>query len=264
LLVQLDDALLKGKEFQALLMLNKEQLEAQCGGDNSLEVLELTLAETVIAFDEVKVIGNDAIDLLTCEDINQIWIDIMHDAVCTSAPIALTWMFASMVAIYTAGMMIFVFRGALLPTKVVDNYKSIYEEKEEVKREQAQFDDRDISPMKEEIRLILNEEDPQDSRCDAANCNTGSIFPAFILGSAGRNEDKKQDEVDEDRSSHSHEDSVNHKNDESNEDKSDEDKSNEDKSNENKSNEDKSNDGDNDKEKDEDTSEAANMNSKAE
>ena len=115
-------------QLQGLFAAQKQQLETVCGGGpGSFDSLESALVQSATTFDEVITIGSDAIDLLSCENINPIWVDIMHDAVCTDAPSALGWMFSSMLVIYIGGMLIFIFRGALLPTKllIVDNIDDV-------------------------------------------------------------------------------------------------------------------------------------------
>ena len=123
----IEEATLVATDLQSLLIANKENFALLCGGEtDSLDNLESILGETILAFDEIIVIGNNATDLLSCQDINQIWIDVAHDAVCTSAPTALAWMFSTMSAIFIGGMIIFLLRGALLPTIKEDYFNLDY------------------------------------------------------------------------------------------------------------------------------------------
>ena len=99
---------------------NQIILEVACGGGaGSLTPLVTTLEEGAVLFDDLLDVGANATEVLNCEEINQLWVDIVHDGLCYHAPLALSWMFSSMLAIYIGGMLIFIFRGALLPTELV-------------------------------------------------------------------------------------------------------------------------------------------------
>ncbi len=116
LLAQLDEGTTVARDLQLLIDQRQNQFEMACGGQpGSLNPLLNTLGLTIEAFDEVLEIGNSTTDLLSCEDINSIWIDIVHEAVCTSAPSAFTWMFSSITGVYAAGIFVYMLRGALLP-----------------------------------------------------------------------------------------------------------------------------------------------------
>lgn len=117
LLSQLSEGTESAKDLQQLISEQQLQLEIACGGQpGSLDPLQNTITLTLEAFEDVMAIGDSTTDLLSCQDINSIWIDIVHDAVCTSAPSAFTWMFASITAVYASGILIFLFRGVLLPS----------------------------------------------------------------------------------------------------------------------------------------------------
>jgi hypothetical protein len=117
LLVQLDEATVSARDLYFLLIQNKKEFTALCGGEeDSLDPLKNIIAAALEKFDDVAEIGESTTDLLSCEDINSIWIDIVHDAMCTSAPSAFTWMFSAITSVYGAGTMIYLLRGALLPS----------------------------------------------------------------------------------------------------------------------------------------------------
>lgn len=75
--------------------------------------------ESLDAFTEFGGITNEAAGVLECSRINGIFVDFYHDALCTNAPYALMWVFATMMAVYVLGMTIILFRGALLPTEKI-------------------------------------------------------------------------------------------------------------------------------------------------
>ncbi len=122
MLGQLPEAISAARDVNTIFTQNKPDFEDFCGGgEGSLDNLEVTLLATVEAVNELEAIATNTTELLLCEDINQIWIDLMHDAVCTSSPKALAYMFGTMVAIYVVGMFIFLFRGALVPEVMIDD-----------------------------------------------------------------------------------------------------------------------------------------------
>lgn len=122
LVVQLDEGTRSAKDLQQLITINKNDFEQYCGGAaGSLDPLQETLGLAIDAFDDVMAIGNSTTDLLSCQDINSIWVDIVHDAACTSAPSAFTWMFSSIMAVYFSGIVIYLLRGALLPDEDIND-----------------------------------------------------------------------------------------------------------------------------------------------
>lgn len=125
LLVEIKEGSAAAKDLEILVRENQADFESYCGGGTgSLDPLLTTLGLALVAFDDMIVIGDQATDILTCEDINSIWVDIVHDAICTSAPSAFTWMFASITAVYASGIFIYLMRGALLPAADLnDGYK---------------------------------------------------------------------------------------------------------------------------------------------
>ncbi len=120
LILQVNEGTSAATEFQTLIELNQGEFENQCGGQaGSLDPLVETLSLAVDHFDDLLEIGDRTTDLLSCEGINSIWVDIVHDAVCTSAPCAFMWMFTSTMIVYVSGILIYFLRGALLPSEDV-------------------------------------------------------------------------------------------------------------------------------------------------
>jgi hypothetical protein len=115
-LSELDNAVKQAKDMETLLGENSEVFEVVCNDASAVDSLSSTLGQAVVAFDQVAAFGKNATNLLNCERINELWVDFMHDGVCTSLPTAFSYMFSTMTAIYAAGILIFMFRGALLPS----------------------------------------------------------------------------------------------------------------------------------------------------
>ncbi len=126
LIFQLNEATTSAMELKTLVAQNQQQFENMCSGQpGSLDPLLEMLSLALDAFDDVTEIGFSTSDLLTCEGINTIWVNIAHDAMCTSAPDAFAWMFSSIMLVYVSGMFIYLLRGALLPsTDLNDDYNT--------------------------------------------------------------------------------------------------------------------------------------------
>ncbi len=78
------------------------------------------------AFSDFVTLAQENVELLDCEPINDVFVDFYHDALCTSGPYALMWIFATMMSVYGLGMAMILFRGALFPSVVM--YEEDYEE----------------------------------------------------------------------------------------------------------------------------------------
>lgn len=112
-----------GSLSDILLNVDKSTLNLVCEeGIGPINALEGALDNTVDVFRQLLNVGTNATNLLNCEDINQIWVDVGHNALCTSTPTALSWMFSTMTALYIFGIFTFLFRGALLPVEVEEEY----------------------------------------------------------------------------------------------------------------------------------------------
>lgn len=104
-------------DLKVILENDQQTLEAACGvGPGALDFTKTTLEASIAKFDEFVKIADKTIGVLECTRINGIFVDLFHGAMCTSAPSAFMWMFATMMAVYGLGMTIVLFRGALLPS----------------------------------------------------------------------------------------------------------------------------------------------------
>jgi len=127
LLIQVKEGSITALELQILIKVNQERFENECGGQSgSLDPLLPLLTMVIDAFKDLDEVGESATDLLNCESINSIWVDLAHEAVCTSLPGAFAWMFSSITGVYVAGMLTYLLRGALLPSKDVKDVHSVY------------------------------------------------------------------------------------------------------------------------------------------
>ena len=145
---------------------NKIVYEQICGGGaGSLDNLTSTLKSTSQVFEDVEEIGQNTTNLLKCEDINRIWVDLSHDAFCTSSPYALGYMFGTMTAIYIVGMLIFLMRGAMLPETVALDWK--VEKNDDMGDERRQFADDHDEEERNEITEPLNKDTNKDTNKNA-------------------------------------------------------------------------------------------------
>lgn len=131
LLLELNDGLDSISQLQALIENDSSSIKTICGvTDQRLSELNGVMTDSVNAFTDFVGITERAVDILQCDRINDIFVDFYHNALCTNIPYSLMWIFSTMMAVYILGMLIVVFRGALLPTvKTFDDTKGmIYDE----------------------------------------------------------------------------------------------------------------------------------------
>ncbi len=104
--------------MNTILQNDQETIEGICGGDpGSLDGVKGTLIVSAQKFSEFVAISENAVEILQCERLNDIFVDLFHDLLCTSTPYSLTWMFSTMMSVFILGMFMILCRGALLPTE---------------------------------------------------------------------------------------------------------------------------------------------------
>jgi len=136
-------------DFQIVLK-EDQTLSLLCGTDNTRLIAIQGASETVSgAFSEFELIAKDVRGILECKRINDIYVSLHHDLICTSLPYSLAWAFAAMILVFALGMLIFLLRGSLLPAEHMDGmYEGIYSE-ENIGRTKPSNDDlsydRDVS-----------------------------------------------------------------------------------------------------------------------
>lgn len=90
--------------------------------NGSLDDVLLTLSLMEDAFIEIIAITNVLSDVIACERVNSIYVDLIYVATCTDMPYALTWMFAMLLIFSSLGLTILTFRAAILPPKKALDY----------------------------------------------------------------------------------------------------------------------------------------------
>ena len=130
--------------LRTLLSDDDGQLADRCGLDESrlLEIQNL-IDRTRIAFSEFKDVAITAQGILGCDRINGVFVDICHEAICTSSPTTFLWIYCTMSIVFVLGMFIVLFRGALLPpVPIAGLYENIYSnDQEDVRGGDGEKDD---------------------------------------------------------------------------------------------------------------------------
>jgi len=58
----------------------------------------------------------DALNLVNCKDINDLYVKAVHSATCTHAPATMGWMYGALLGISVSGMFMITLRASYLPT----------------------------------------------------------------------------------------------------------------------------------------------------
>lgn len=98
-------------------MLSEEiDIETLCAVDSDkLDEIKAAVKNSGAAFAEYASIMTETNEALECSRINDIFVELFQDALCTSSPSTFVWIFSTGMVVYILGMFIILFRGALLP-----------------------------------------------------------------------------------------------------------------------------------------------------
>merc|ERR1712038_2182979 len=94
---------------------NSTDKEALCGREFG-GLIDLS-KDVTSHLESLEDLGVDALRLLSCERINDIFITVAHDGICDSLPTAFVWIFLSSVAVSISALLMFSFRAACLPVE---------------------------------------------------------------------------------------------------------------------------------------------------
>lgn len=101
----------------AMIQKEPENIKATCKiSQERLDGLADIVEESRNAFSYLSSVASEAVTILECKPINDIFISFYHDALCTSGPQSLMWIFATLMTVTILGMLSFLTRGALLPS----------------------------------------------------------------------------------------------------------------------------------------------------
>ena len=114
----LDKAIDSTKTIAQAVQDNLSLLQEQCGRsfDNVVPVVK-------DMNDNLKVLRDNAdmtLDLIKCKNINDLYVNTVHEAACTYSVSALAWIFASALIIAVCGLIMIMLRSAYYPTEVRD------------------------------------------------------------------------------------------------------------------------------------------------
>ena len=115
---ELDNAVESTNDAISAVQDNQEQLEEECGRnfDNVLQIVK-------DMNDNLKSLQRQAdlsLDLIKCENINQLYVNTVHEAGCTYSVDALIWTFASSLVISVCGLIMIMLRASYYPTEYLD------------------------------------------------------------------------------------------------------------------------------------------------
>lgn len=137
LVVQLGEARDAVRDLKDIIASDQPAFETACGGTaGSLDPVMLSLEAMKLASNGFLVIGADAQSLLSCKELNGIYLGLSHGAVCKYMPETLAWMFVTMSIILIAGMTLVTFRAALRPDVLTEDQRRYFfdDEEEDFKR----------------------------------------------------------------------------------------------------------------------------------
>ena len=97
---------------------SKALLEQECGRqfDNVLEIVENMSTNLKVLSKQVDM----SLDLVKCKNINQLYVNTVHEAGCTYSVNAMAWIFSSSLVISVCGLIMIMLRAAYYPTEYLE------------------------------------------------------------------------------------------------------------------------------------------------
>ena len=130
LLIDLNEGVEGIDDLRTLIDTDATAILDVCGvTQERLDDLGVLIDASYNAFADFVAMAENNLDILECKAINDVFVDFYHDALCTSGPFSLMWIFATMMSVFVLGMAMILFRGALYPSNVT--YDASVEEEEE-------------------------------------------------------------------------------------------------------------------------------------
>ena len=109
----LDDAVDSTGTLVKLIQDNLSLLEEECGR-NYDDVVPLVESMNV-NLKRLRTKADQSLDLVKCKNINELYVNTMHEAACTYSVDALAWIFASSLIISVCGLIMIMLRSAYYP-----------------------------------------------------------------------------------------------------------------------------------------------------
>jgi len=118
-MIDLKDGLSAISDLRSSFEGNEDNIQDFCGVTQvRMERLSRTLDDSHDELSNIILLGKKVEEVLDCNSVNDVFVDISHSALCTSGPYALMWIFATMICVFTFGMIVILFRGLLYPSIV--------------------------------------------------------------------------------------------------------------------------------------------------
>lgn len=111
------------------------------GAPGSLDPFASELNSLVDLADQIDTTANAALGLTSCERVNQIYIDLVHDGICQDSINANVWAFAAFVATCFCGLFIMTFRAGIYPVEDL----GFFEKKDTYDQKEGSFEDNPVS-----------------------------------------------------------------------------------------------------------------------
>jgi hypothetical protein len=92
---------------------NKAFLEEQC--DRTFDDIQTTMTDMINSLKLLRQQADRSLELIKCENLNDLYVDTFHDAGCTYSVDALGWIFAASLVISVCGLIMIMLRSAYYP-----------------------------------------------------------------------------------------------------------------------------------------------------
>ena len=193
LLIDLNEGVEGIDDLRTLIDTDATAILDICGiTQERLDDLGVLIDESYNAFADFVAMAENNLDILECKAINDVFVDFYHDALCTSGPFSLMWIFATMMSVFVLGMAMILFRGALYPSNVT--YDASVEEEEEsntmkdpVEGAHAYDTDNDSSKTDETSQM-------QESLREASDRDEASQMQESLREASDRDEEPQMQE----------------------------------------------------------------------
>ena len=110
------------------------------GAPGSLDPFASELDSLVDLSDQLDITANAALNLTSCQRVNQIYIDLVHDGICQDSINANVWTFSASVAISFCALFIMTFRAGIYPVEDL----GFFEKKDTYDQDEGSFEDNPV------------------------------------------------------------------------------------------------------------------------
>lgn len=170
LVSNLEAATQASTDLKEIMLQDLSFFETACGGTTgSLDPILSAIDASKVALAQFILVGFDMQQLLSCEELNSIYIKLAHGSVCTYLPDTFAWMFCTMSIILLSGMILYTLRSALLPNKEIRDDKN---EESVVDMDHEMYLPSMIEPNKRHPNIHYDRQSMKSIRYDRNSNNT--------------------------------------------------------------------------------------------